>query len=197
VLIACWSTKGGVGTSVVAAALALLLGRTADRGAVLADLAGDAPAVLGLPEPASLGRIEIEIATGVALLPRGDGPLSPGRAGVLAALLGDATRPAVADCGRVDDPAVTAVAARASRSLLVTRSCYVALRRLQQAPLRASGVVLVTEPGRVLSARDVEVAADAPVLAEIPLDPQVARLVDAGLLTGRLPRSLHPLRAAA
>ena len=50
-LIACCSTKGGVGTSVVAAALALLLGRTADQGVVLADLAGDGPAVLGLPEP--------------------------------------------------------------------------------------------------------------------------------------------------
>jgi cellulose biosynthesis protein BcsQ len=214
VLIACWSTKGGVGTSVVAAALALLLGRAADRGVLLADLAGDAPAVLGLPEPVSpglagwlsagervpadaLARIEIEVAPGIALLPRGDGPLSPGRADVLAALLDDATRPAVADCGRIDDPTVTAVATRASRSLLVTRSCFVALRRVKQAPVRPSGVVLVTEPGRVLSARDVEAAAGAPVLAEIPLDPQVARLVDAGLLTGRLPRSLHPLRAAA
>ena len=155
-LIACWSTKGGVGTSVVAAALALLLGRTADRGAVLADLAGDAPAVLGLPEPVSpglagwlsagdrvpadaLARIEIEVAPGVALLPRGDGPLSPGRVDVLAALLDEATRPTVADCGRVDDPTVTAVATRASRSLLVTRSCFVALRRVQQAAVRASG----------------------------------------------------------
>ena len=54
------------------------------------------------------------------------------------------------------------------------------------------GVVLVTEPGRVLSARDVQAAADAPVLAEIPLDPQVARLVDAGLLTGRLPPRSTP-----
>ena len=88
---------------------------------MLADLAGDAPAVLGLPEPASpglagwlsagdrvpagaLGRIEIEIATGVALLPRGDGPLSPGLAEVLAALLDDATRPAVADCGGSTTP---------------------------------------------------------------------------------------------
>jgi Flp pilus assembly CpaE family ATPase len=214
VLIACWSTKGGVGTSVVAAALALLLARTTGGGAVLADLAGDGPAVLGLPEPASpglagwlsagdrvpadaLNRIEIEVATGVTLLPRGDGPLSPQRAEVLAALLDDATRMTVADCGRIGDPAVTAVATRASRSLLVTRSCFVALRRLQQAPVRASGVVLVTEPGRVLSRHDVEAAADAPVLAEIPLDPQVARRVDAGLLTGRLPRSLHPLRGAA
>jgi hypothetical protein len=214
VLIACWSTKGGVGTSVVAAALALLLGRTAGGGAVLADLTGDGPAVLGLPEPASPGlagwldagdrvpadalrRIEIEVATGVALLPRGDGPLAPQRAHVLAALLDDAARPTVADCGRVGDPAVTAVAARASRSLLITRSCFVALRHLQQAPVRASGVVLVSEPGRVLSRHDVEAAADAPVLAEIPLDPQVARRVDAGLLTGRLPRSLHPLRGAA
>ena len=167
-LIACWSTKGGVGTSVVAAALALLLGRTADRGVVLADLAGDGPAVLGLPEPASpglagwlsagsrvpadaLARIEIEVAPGLALLPRGDGPLSAGRAEVLAAVLDGATRTAVVDCGRVDDPAVATVAGRAARSLLVTRSCYVALRRVRLAPVRPSGVVLVTEPGRVLS----------------------------------------------
>jgi hypothetical protein len=30
----------------------------------------------------------------------------------------------------------------------------------------------------------------APVLAEVELDPAVARTVDAGLLAGRLPRSL-------
>lgn len=213
-LIACWSTKGGVGTSVVAAALALLLGQSADHGAVLADLTGDAAAVLGLPEPASpglagwlsagervpagaLARIEVEVAPGVALLPRGDGPLSPPRAGVLAAVLDGATRPAVADCGRADDPTAAAVAGRATRSLFVTRPCYIALRRLEHAPVRASGVVLVTEPGRVLSRDDIAAAAKAPVVAEIPLDPQVARLVDSGLLRGRLPRALQPLRAAA
>jgi len=54
-LVACWSVKGGVGTTVVAASLALLLARRVGPGVVLADLAGDGPAVLGLPEPDSPG----------------------------------------------------------------------------------------------------------------------------------------------
>src|SRR4051794_3138419 len=53
-LIACWSVKGGSGTSVVAASLALLLSDS-DQGAVLADLDGDLPAVLGLPTPSGPG----------------------------------------------------------------------------------------------------------------------------------------------
>ena len=67
-LIACWSVKGGSGTTVVAAALALLLGRSVSEGAVsegavsegvvLVDLAGDIPSVLGLAEPSGPGLIE-------------------------------------------------------------------------------------------------------------------------------------------
>jgi len=34
-------------------------------------------------------------------------------------------------------------------------------------------------------------------VAQVELDPKVARLVDAGLLSGRLPHSLAPLRDAA
>jgi hypothetical protein len=63
--------------------------------------------------------------------------------------------------------------------------------------VRATGVILVNEPGRVLTRHDVAAAAKAPIVAEVPLDPQVARLVDAGLLRGRFPRSLQPLRGAA
>lgn len=213
-LIACWSTKGGVGTTVVAAALALTLARVADDGAVLADLAGDAPAVLGLAEPTSpglagwlsagdsvpadaLARIELDAAPGLAVLPRGEGRLLADRAEVLAAVLDGARRAAVADCGRFDDPAATAVIGRASRSLLVTRPCYLAMRRLHRAPVRPTGVVLVCEPGRALSRADVVAAAGAPVVAEVPVDPQIARAVDAGLLRGRLPRALQPVRAAA
>ena len=53
-VIACWSVKGGSGTSVVAASLALILAeRSQPPGALLVDLAGDAAAVLGLAEPAT------------------------------------------------------------------------------------------------------------------------------------------------
>src|SRR5205823_4979023 len=43
-LISCWSVKGGSGTTVVAAAIALALARSAP--VVLADFGGDAPTVL-------------------------------------------------------------------------------------------------------------------------------------------------------
>jgi hypothetical protein len=211
-LIACWSVKGGVGTTVVAAALALLSAR---RGpTVLVDLAGDLPAALGLPEPTSpgisgwlaagpgvpadaLGRIEIEVAPGVALLPRGEGVLHAARAGLLAALLDRSARPTIIDCGRIrnpDDPAGDAVATTiigaARRSILVIRPCYMALRRATQAPVRPSGVVVVQEPGRALTTADVQEVVKVPILAEVVLDPAVARTVDAGMLASRLPRSL-------
>jgi len=47
VLLALWSPKGGSGTSVVAASLALVAAARAE--ARLADLGGDQPAILGLP----------------------------------------------------------------------------------------------------------------------------------------------------
>ena len=47
--LSCWALKGGVGTTVVTAALGLTLHR-AGRDVLLVDLAGDLPAALGLPE---------------------------------------------------------------------------------------------------------------------------------------------------
>lgn len=206
-LIACWSAKGGSGTTVVATSLALLLARRSPDGALLVDLAGDAPAVLGLPEPASpglvgwlgagaavppdaLGRLEEAAGDGLALLPRGSGDLDPARGDVLAALLAADNRPVVADCGAGPAGAALALAAGATRSVLVTKACFLSLRHAVSAPLRPSEVVLLTEPGRSLGRADVEDCIGAPVVTEVAIDPAVARAVDAGLLAARLPRGL-------
>ncbi len=45
----------------------------------------------------------------------------------------------------------------------------------------------MSEAGRALGKRDVESVLRAPVLAEVPVIAQIARLVDAGLLATRVP----------
>lgn len=206
-LVACWSSKGGSGTTVVAASLALVLARRTVDGALLADLAGDIPAALGLPEPEgpglagwlaagpevppdALSRLEHTAGPGLGLLPRGAGALRADRSDALAALLGADPRPVVVDCGAGPEGAAHSLAAAATRSVLVTRACFLSLRRALTAPLRPSEVVLLTEPGRSLTRHDVEDCVGAPVVAEVAVDPAVARAVDAGLLAARLPRTL-------
>jgi len=209
VVVCCWSAKGGAGTTVVASALALLLARRSLDGAVLVDLAGDVPAALGVADDAPAGvsewlsigervpadgfaRLECPAGGGVAIVPRGRGDLFEGRAHALAALLATDHRPVVVDAGVVDGPGVAAtLAASSATSLLVTRPCFLALRRALAAPVRPSGVVLVVEDGRALAAADVEGALGVPVCAQVLVTPQVARAVDAGILPSRLPRSLE------
>lgn len=215
-LVACWSTKGGCGTTVVAVSLASVLAATA-REAVIADLAGDVPAVLGVPEPDGPGladwlragddvpadaleRLEVGAPGGLRVLPSGhavdDVPV--GRGDVLAALLASDDRPVVADCGALPTGARLAIAATASMSLLVLRPCFLALRRAAAFPLRPSGVVLVDEPGRAMTAADIEAALGVPVKARVALDPHIARAVDAGSFGARIPRRLQrSLRRAA
>jgi MinD-like ATPase involved in chromosome partitioning or flagellar assembly len=213
VLLALWSPKGGSGTSVLAAACALVLGRRG--GARLADLGGDQPALFGLgadpltgiadwlaagPEAPTdaLERIAVEAASGVALIPRGAAarPLAPvpaAEAGAaLAVALRDGSVPTVADLGLAQSPAARAMVEIADASLVVVRGCYLTLRRALHAPhlARAAGVVLVTEPGRSLGRREVAECLDRPVLAEVPVRAAIARAVDAGLLPVRLPEVL-------
>ena len=199
----CWSAKGGSGTTVVAASLALVLSHR--RPTVLVDLAGDAPAALGVAEPsgpgvadwlsspsadaAALWRLAISATDALQLLPRGQQAVAPGvRWAELAEVLGTFNGNVVLDAGTgVPFPALITAA---THNLLVTRPCYLALRRAVGCGVQPSGVVLLTEPGRALSRRDVERALGAPVVAEVQYDPAVARAVDAGLLAARLPRSL-------
>lgn len=206
----CWSAKGGAGTTVVATALAVLLATRAPGGALLVDLAGDVPAVVGVPDDRSspgvsdwlaggalvpadgLARLERPASGGLSIIPRGTGALADDRARALVALLRVDHRPVVVDAGVVDGPGVAAsVASSAETSLLVTRPCFLALRRAIAAPVRPSGVVLVVEDGRALVAADVEGALGVPVCAQVLVTAQVARAVDAGVLPARLPRSLE------
>lgn len=206
-LVACWSAKGGAGTTVVASSLALLLARRDPLGSLLVDVAGDVPAALGIAEPEGPGlagwlaagtavpadglhRLEQPAADGLAVLPRGEGALAPDRADALAALLAADARPVVVDCGTLQGEVARTLAAAATRSVLVTRPCFLALRRAMAAPIRPSEVVLLAEPGRSLGPGDVEDCLGVPVTAEVAVDPAVARAVDAGLLAVRLPRRL-------
>lgn len=205
-LITCWSVKGGSGTTVVAASLALLAAE-ASGDAWIVDLGGDQPGALGLAEPSSpgvgdwlaapeplgadaLARLAVPVTNGLGLIPRGAlGPAAPERWRQLAEALADAGRIVIVDAGSsaVPEP----LRGEAVRDVLVVRPCYLAMRRAALVRDAPTDVVMVSEPGRALKRPDVERIAGAPVTAEISWDPDVARSVDAGLLAGRLPRAVR------
>jgi hypothetical protein len=228
-LISCWSAKGGVGTTVVAAALAVRLARREPGGVLAVDLAGDLPAALGCREPAgpalvdwlaagddvptdAMARLEHEVSPGLALIPRGDGPLPSARGALLARMLAAEPRVVIADCGRIDpappvescpvpaddggtdrpltDSTARIVTRAGSSSLLVIRPCYLALRRATALDVQPTGIVLVVEDGRAITPVDVESVLKCPVVARVRVSPAVARAVDAGLLASTLPRGL-------
>jgi MinD superfamily P-loop ATPase len=210
-MIICWSSKGGSGTTVVSAALAIL--SSASHPTTLVDLCGDLPAALGVAEPSgpgvadwmqspvatdtALGTLATEVTPDLHLLHRGHGSFPPHRWSTLADNIAASLHGnVVIDAGTLVPP--PELRHLADSCLLVVRPCYLALRRaIADAPSLESwvtGVVLVTEPGRALRSTDVARSLGVPVVAEIPLDPSVARAVDAGMLLSRLPRTLsHPL----
>jgi hypothetical protein len=215
--------KGGSGTTVIAAAVALLLARRLPGEVVLVDAGGDAPSALGLPDlggpgvldwlatpgldPAALCRLEVDAGAGLRLLPRGSlssvGATAGGGAGAgadaverLVEALRDRAA-VVVDAGPAS-PLAYDLAASATVSLLVLRPCYLALRRALAAPVRPSAVIVVEEPRRSLDPTDIEDVLGVPVRAVVPWDASIARCVDAGLLAARLPGPLaSALRRAA
>ncbi len=202
-LVSCWSVKGGAGTSVVAASLAFELAARAGS-ALLVDLDGEQPTLLGLslfdnnsaPGDA-LADLTVSVGGGLTLLPAHALDLEPD-ADSLLVRLASVVGPVVVDCGCLGGrsaprPVAEALAASATQSLLVVRPCYLALRRAVSAPLHPSGVIVVREPGRSLSDRDIADVLGAPVVATVPVSADVARVVDAGLLASRRP---WPLRKA-
>ena len=211
-MIVCWSVKGGSGTTVVASTLALIRAAESQRGALLVDLAGDVPAVLGLAEPSGPGvsewfsqsenssrmtlqSIAIQATTNLQIIARGSNLLnSDANFGELCSALKTFDLPIIIDAGcGIPSPDLLA---HATSSLLVTRPCYLALRRAAQLSAKPTGVVLINETGRALGKRDVEAVVGAPVIAEITFDAAIARAVDAGLLASRLPAIMSKQLAA-
>jgi MinD superfamily P-loop ATPase len=208
-MILCWAAKGGSGTTVVACAMALATPR--GQAATLVDLSGDSVTALGLDEPGGPGvtdwlasptaggdefeRLSVTIRDQVRLVPRGRSSTPEDQWSRLVTSLARLSN-VIIDAGTGCPPKVLHEAAE--HSLLVTRPCFIAIRRARQLDIRPTGIVLVDEPGRALTSSDVEHALAVPVVAEVRLDPAVARAVDAGLLIARLPRSLTiSLRSAA
>ena len=213
-LLALWSPKGGSGTSVVAASLALV---AAGRGgARLADLGGDQPAILGLSpaRPVSdavdglsgwlaagpsaptgwLDDLAVPVVPGLTLLPRGALPLeataAEAGAALVVALRDGATT--ILDAGPGSGAAARAAVEVADRALVVVRPCYLSLRRAVDDPrlARSAGAIVVDEPGRVLDGDDVAAVLSVPVVGRFPVRGEIARAVDAGVLRDRLPAAL-------
>ncbi len=213
-LLAFWSPKGGSGTSVVAAAAALVAAQKLPTR--LIDLGGDQPAIFGLvaqPEhgvsdwlsagpdvPANaLHRFTVDIAPNLSLLPYGqeNSMLAPPRAeakagAALAQAFRDDDRLHVVDAGLANAPAAGAIVEIADASVLVTRGCYLSLRRAAHHPLleRTFGLVLITESARTLHEKQISHALGKPVLADIAATIDIARIIDAGVFVKRFPRDL-------
>lgn len=203
-----WSAKGGSGTSVVTATHAIIA--ASERPTLLVDLAGDLPGVLGVDPPdagigdwldagaevgaEALARVAVPVAPDLRLLGAGSRPIGSGpRAEVLGRLLADAREAIVVDLGRLPHPVADTLLDHADRSILVTRACYLAIRRAQLLQRCPTEIVILREPGRALRDRDIAEAVGAPIRSTVAVDPEIARAVDAGLLLHRLPR---PLRRA-
>ena len=213
-----WSVKGGVGTSVVAAATAIRLA-SEDRETTLVDLTGDQPALLGMiagaapSEPGigdwvaagdgvaadAIGRLLDDVAPGLRLLRDGTQPALVDQAAdgenrrsrlVLALEMLARIGPVVVDAG-LDPFELRTDLAASHRPVCVLRSCYLALNRAQRTSGPYDRVVLVEEPGRALRVRDVAAAVGASSVKRVAWDPRVARSVDAGTIVSMLPPPLR------
>ncbi|NNK91339.1 MAG: hypothetical protein HKO87_02810 [Acidimicrobiia bacterium] len=204
--------KGGVGTTVIAAALALECAR--EHEVLLVDLAGDQADLLGAANvaptgvwdwlaagddvgPDALDRVTIDVAERVRLLPAGTSigrSVRSERAVQLADMLAGAAAESIVDIGVAGtDPLAleSLLMASAGRRILVVRACYLALRRAQRMAVGGHDIVEVHEGGRALSTIDIEGVLGRPVAARVDIDPAIARVADAGLLTSRTPRRLR------
>lgn len=205
-MLCLFSSKGGVGCSVSAAALALVSAES--HPTLLVDLRGEIDAILGIeppseglsdwfsldqPSPDVLQRLEVPVSPWLSLLPRGScrSPARPERYRLLSLLLSGDGRRVIVDVGTHAVPAVPLIA-ESSASILVTRACFLALDAARRGPV-PDHVLLIEEDGRALRPNDVAAAVGADVAVRLRWHRDVARAVDSGLLTAKVPKSLRAL----
>ena len=207
-----WSVKGGVGTSVVAAATAIRLA-SSGGDAMLVDLMGDQPSLLGMSgcgfsddmpgigdwvaagesvAADAIGRLLEKVAPNLRLLRRGspDLPAAEPQRLMLGLEVLARNGTVVVDAG-LDPCRLRSSLADEHIAVCVLRSCFLALSRAQQVPGPYKRIVLVEEPGRALRACDVVGAIGGSHVERISWDPRVARSVDAGTIVGMLPPPLR------
>ena len=205
----CWTVKGGAGSTAITASLAILA-RTPTETPLLVDLGGDVAAMLGRPDPEgpglhdwlgsghdvgpeALDRLVADL-DGYHLLAVGSAApahVPAGRVEQLLAWLVGQRSPVFVDVGRVDTALAHALIDGADRSLLVTRLCFLSMRRAVASPRVASGVVLLREPRRSLRESDVENCLNVPVVARVDVTAAMAGVIDAGLLEHRMPGDIR------
>ena len=207
--------QGRVGVSSVAAMTGVTLSQQG-RAVRLVDLCGELPALFGLDEPveglaswsiefeASGGDFDdlsVELDPALSMVARGLGRLRSDLLGGLFRWVESSPADVVVDAGTLwpDDesaswPTRSALVTAADLSVLVTRPCFLSMRRAMQmsttTPLRPDCAVLVVEAGRELTRVDCERVLRVPVVAEVPVEPEIAAAVDAGTVLTRTPAAV-------
>lgn len=166
-------TKGGQGTTTLAAATASLAAQSGVR-VLFVDMCGDACAVLGVSQYQDA--VPLEVVQNLWLTPV---PFDEIRHPSFDLV--------IVDAGRNDKVNVD------GRRVLVVRPEYVALRNAVASSSTFTDLIVVTEPGRALTVADSERALGMTSALTVEASPVVARCVDAGLLAARVPESLAGL----
>ena len=203
-----YAHKAGQGVTTIAATLAMLTSTLRQR-TLLIDTGTDLPAVLGLPTAdrpglaeyltdtaVTLANITTPVRTNLDLITRGDTAptLNASTYGLLTGGL-DNYDTVIIDTA----PDASEWTRHANTRVLVTRPCYLALRHAT-GQRRPDHLVVITEPGRALNVADIEAVTGTPVTATVPYAAEIARTIDAGNITTRVPRilsrALAPITAA-
>lgn len=158
--------KGGQGTSTTAVLLANGFANQGLRTLIVQDIGGEIDALTG---SSTLSTDEIHHITDL----RGRLSITQG--------LPSADVASAFDRVILDE---VALGDFAGSTYIVVQPCYLALRRatIQDMGKAEQGVIVVRPQGRVLTDQDISAVLALPVVASIPMSPDVARASDAGLL---------------